>query len=154
MSASFVRTLLSALFLTAVVPAGSAMPSGPQPSATSHVVTIAADIARSCDDGAVLKRIISRFRHQVTHVPNLPDVHIVEFRRIHERRNKAATENWPIPRRYCGAKASMSDGRERDIWYLIEGGMGFATIGGDNVEFCVQGFDRWFVYNGRCRVVR
>ena len=31
--------------------------------------------------------------------------------------------------------------------------MGFASIG-DNVEFCVAGFDRWMVYNGRCRVLR
>ena len=35
----------------------------------------------------------------------------------------------------------------------IEEGMGFASIG-DNVEFCVSGFDRWMVYNGRCRVLR
>ena len=28
----------------------------------------------------------------------------------------------------------------------------FASIG-DNVEFCVSGFDRWMVYNGRCRVL-
>jgi hypothetical protein len=31
--------------------------------------------------------------------------------------------------------------------------MGFAGMG-DNVEFCVSGFDRWYVYNGRCRVLR
>ena len=31
--------------------------------------------------------------------------------------------------------------------------MGFVGIG-DNVEFCVSGFDRWMVYNGRCRVLR
>jgi capsid protein len=47
----------------------------------------------------------------------------------------------------------QSDGADRDIWYLIEEGMGFASIG-DNVEFCVSGFDRWYVYNGRCRVLR
>jgi hypothetical protein len=36
---------------------------------------------------------------------------------------------------------------------LIEGRMGFAGIG-ENVEFCVSGFDRWLVYNGRCRVLQ
>ena len=47
----------------------------------------------------------------------------------------------------------LSDGRKRSLWYLIEYGMGLASIG-DNVEFCVSGFDRWLVYNGGCRVLR
>ena len=59
----------------------------------------------------------------------------------------------PIGRRYCGAKVLLSDGQDRDIWYLIEEGQGFVGIG-DNVEFCVSGFDRWYVYNGRCRILR
>ena len=63
------------------------------------------------------------------------------------------SDNWPIGRRYCGATVALSDGHDRDIWYLIEEGQGFASIG-DNVEFCVSGFDRWMVYNGRCRVLR
>ena len=63
------------------------------------------------------------------------------------------SEDRPIGRRYCGATVILSDGHDRDIWYLIEEGMGFASIG-DNVEFCVSGFDRWYVYNGRCRVLR
>ena len=70
----------------------------------------------------------------------------------------------PIARRYCGATVELSDGRRRDIWYLIEERMGFATLldgfhlanetRGSNVEFCVAGFDRWMVYNGACRVLR
>ncbi len=109
--------------------------------------------AAACDNAEILARIQSKFRHQVTHVPHLPDVDIVEFRKIHQHRYIPFGEKRPIARRYCGATAELSDGRRRTIWYLIEDRMGFAGVG-DGVEFCVSGFDRWFVYNGRCRVVR
>jgi hypothetical protein len=107
---------------------------------------------RDCEDTGILSRITAKFRYQVRHVPHLPDVEIEEFRRIHQHRYIPFDEDQPIARRYCGATAMLSDGRKRDVWYLIEDGMGFASIG-DNVEFCVSGFDRWKVYNGRCRVL-
>ena len=106
-----------------------------------------------CSSASVLNRITSRFAHQVRHVPNLPQVAITDFQRIHEHRYEAADENHPIGRTYCGAKVTLSNGHDRDIWYLVEEGMGFASIG-NNVEFCVSGFDRWNVYDGRCRVLR
>jgi capsid protein len=105
-----------------------------------------------CANTGVLARISERFRYQVRHVPNLPDVEISDFRRIHEHRYEPKTEDSPIARRYCGATALLSDGHQRDVWYLIEYGMGLAGIG-NNVEFCVSGFDRWKVYDGRCRVL-
>jgi capsid protein len=117
-----------------------------------------------CATPSVLKRITGRFAYQVKHVPNLPDVAIEDFQRIHEHRYEPADENHPIARRYCGATVLLSDGSSRDIWYLIEERMGFATLldgfglanetRGSNVEFCVSGFDRWMVYNGACRVLR
>jgi capsid protein len=106
-----------------------------------------------CAEPWVLHRITTRFRYQVHHVPNLPDVEITDFQRIHEHRYLPAQEDHPIGRRYCGATVALSDGSDRDIWYLIEEGQGFASIV-DNVEFCLSGFDRWYVYNGRCRVLR
>ncbi|WP_315920319.1 hypothetical protein [Mesorhizobium sp. SP-1A] len=106
-----------------------------------------------CSQPWVLSKITHRFRHQVTHVPNLPLVDIVDFRRIQERRYEPASERWPIGRHYCRATAALSSGEERPVWYLIEEGQGFASIG-DNVEFCVAGFDRWMVYDGKCRILR
>jgi capsid protein len=106
-----------------------------------------------CAERGFLNTISERFNYQVRHVPNLPNVSIQDFRGIHEHRFLPVSEDWPISRRYCGATVVLSDGSHRDIWYLIEGRMGFAGIG-RNVEFCVSGFDRWFVYNGRCRVLR
>lgn len=110
-------------------------------------------VARECDDPGILSRIRSKFDHQVRHVPHLPGVAITDFRRIHQHRYLPAREKWPIARRYCGATAQLSDGRERYVWFLIENPMGYAGIG-NNVEFCVTGFDRWYVYSGRCRVLR
>lgn len=106
-----------------------------------------------CGDATVLKRISRRFDHQVRHVPHLPQVAITSFEGIHEHRYLASHEDRPIARRYCNATAWMTDGRSRQVWYLIEYGQGFAGIG-DNVEFCVSGFDRWNVYNGHCRILR
>jgi capsid protein len=114
---------------------------------------IYADDTGICGEAWVLRTITSRFRHQVKNVPHLPDVAITDFHRIHQHRYLPAQEEWPIGRRYCGATVALSDGDSRDIWYLIEEGQGYASIG-DNVEFCVSGFDRWMVYNGRCRVLR
>jgi hypothetical protein len=109
--------------------------------------------SRICGEAGVLSRITGKFRYQVTHVPNLPPVDIVDFRNIHENRYLPAYADRPIARRYCGATAYTSDGRSHPIWYLIEEGAGFAGLGG-NVEFCLLGFDRWHVYNGACRVLR
>jgi hypothetical protein len=109
--------------------------------------------ARACDDPLMLAAITDRFQTQAFNVLHLPNLRISELRGIHEHRYIPYEENRPIARRYCGATADFSDGRSRTIWYLIEDGMGFTGLG-DNVEFCVAGFDRWYVYNGRCRILR
>lgn len=106
-----------------------------------------------CANSAVRSTIQHRFRYQVTHVPQLADVDIVDFYGASQTRYHPATQNSPIARRYCRATARLSDGRDRTVWYLIEYGQGFAGIG-DNVEFCVSGFDRWNVYDSNCRVLR
>jgi hypothetical protein len=145
----FATTVLAAL-------ASLAAPLGAVPA------TFAADLSgyvydgndgSVCGEAWVLNRITNRFRYQVRHVPHLPDVDIVDFRGVHQNRYLPASEKWPIARHYCRAQVALSDGRDRSIFYLIERGQGFASMG-DNVEFCVSGFDRWMVYNGRCRVLR
>jgi capsid protein len=106
-----------------------------------------------CSRPWVLDRISHRFHYQVRHVPHLPNVEITDFQRIRLARSLPANERWPIGRTYCTARVTLSNGYDRNIAYLIEEGQGFASTG-DNVEFCVSGFDRWLVYNGRCRVLR
>lgn len=138
--------------LAALLSVGSVFIGGTASTQAADLAVYSAD-SGVCGKSWVLNRITSRFRHQVRNVPNLPDVSITDFQRIHEHRYEPSTESSPIGRRYCGATVVLSDGIDRDIWYLIEEGAGFASIG-NNVEFCVSGFDRWYVYNGRCRVVR
>ncbi|GAB1581667.1 phage portal protein [Phyllobacterium phragmitis] len=111
------------------------------------------DTGGICGDQRVLKTIVSRFSHQVTHVPNLPMVEISAFSDVHQKRFEPAQRPSEITRHYCGATAVLSDGEQRPVWYLVEEGQGFASIG-DNVEFCVSGFDRWNVYDSGCRVLR
>ncbi|MBX3595995.1 MAG: hypothetical protein KF874_00350 [Rhizobiaceae bacterium] len=142
------RGLLAAMMALAPIsvstPAMSADALYSAPSAYSGI----------CGTNGVLGRIKSRFSHQVRHVPHLPDVSILDFVNIHENRYEPAYEDSPIARQYCGATVVLSDGSQRDVRYLIEAGMGFAGLGGSNVEFCVSGFDRWFVYSGGCRILR
>ncbi len=139
--------------LSAMLAAASSMPVGRTFAADYIQPYQEAPGPGPCSDGWVLGTISSRFDYQVKHVPNLPQVSILEFHRIYQRRYEPASEDWPIPRVYCVAQVALSDGLSRDIWYLVEYGQGFASIG-DNVEFCVAGFDRWMVYNGGCRVLR
>ncbi len=59
----------------------------------------------------------------------------------------------PLARRYCAARAEMSDGRTRTLYYKIVEDGGFAGRCWE-VEFCVRGLDRWHVYDAACRTVR
>jgi len=154
------RSALSAL-VGAVLSAGATVAAR-----AADPISVSPD-GQPCAEQWVLKDIAKRFRYQVEHVPHLKQVEISAFDRVHEHRYIPADEDRPIARRYCGATVHLSDGDSRDIWYLIEEGQGFATLNAglgnvlpfrhvppDNVEFCVSGFDRWFVYNGACRVLR
>lgn len=58
-----------------------------------------------------------------------------------------------IPRRFCTARAMISDGKPRDVHFsLIEDG-GLAGLG-FGVEWCVVGLDRNWAYNPRCRMAK
>lgn len=58
-----------------------------------------------------------------------------------------------IPRRYCVARATMSDGRVRTVSYNIieRAGIIGATWG---VEWCVSGLDRLLYYAPDCKMAR
>ena len=130
-----------------------ALAGGASTVAAADLVAVSVEDPGVCGNNSVLNRITNRFRHQVRNVPHLPQVDIVDFYRVKERRFLPQGHRRPIERRYCHATAGLSDGRSRDVWYLIERPMGFVGIG-SNVEFCVSGFDRWHVYGGRCLSLR
>jgi len=106
----------------------------------------------ACDAPQVLSFIQKRF---VWTDQNLlkRGLAIDSIERVHRNRSRVGHEYWSIPRLYCHGTAHMNDGHKRQIWWLIEGGMGFAGIG-DNLEFCISGLDPLKVHGAWCRSVR
>ncbi len=144
------RRLFGAIIIAATASMGFGAPVA---QAADLVRGVYASDPGACADARVLSKIEHRFRHQVRHVPHLPDVQIVGYAGLGQKRFLPKSERHPISRRYCHGTVDLSDGRRRSMWYLIEDPMGFAGIG-SNVEFCISGFDRWLVYGGGCRVLR
>lgn len=134
-------SMIGAVTLLVVGMTGSAMAGG------SHTHE-----ASDCGNPAILKAVAKRFHHQ-SHTVHHDRLRIDIFDDVHEHRNLPAKELRPIARRYCGATAVLSDGQRKTLWYFIETQAGLAGIG-ENVEFCVAGFDKWNVYNANCRVAR
>ena len=104
-----------------------------------------------CHDEKVVKRIIRRFNWAEKHtwqrgfgldqVTNIRESSLNEYGIS------------PIPRRYCRGHAHLSNGRHPTVFFLIEGGQGFAG-NGFRVEYCVNGLDPWREFDGSCRVLR
>ncbi|MEM8540311.1 MAG: hypothetical protein AAGF25_05080 [Pseudomonadota bacterium] len=108
-----------------------------------------------CHDEKLLKRIMKRFRIQAREVHHNESLEIIGIHEIEQSRYlpQDVHKSRPIARRYCQGHVHLSDGKQRTIWFLVEGGTGFASYS-DNVEFCISGMDRWNVYNSACRVLR
>lgn len=109
--------------------------------------------ASVCSQQSVLKHIVSRFDYQVKHVPDMPMTAISSMGDIRLKRFEPKINPSQIARTYCDATAVMSDGKQRKVWYLVEERQGFVTLG-SNVEFCVDGYDKWYVYNASCSVLK
>jgi hypothetical protein len=80
------------------------------------------------------------------------DLQIVSFEHVRETALRPWAYN-AIPRRFCSARALVSDGRWRPVHYSIieDGGMIGANWG---VEWCVVGIDRNWAYNPACKMAR
>lgn len=59
----------------------------------------------------------------------------------------------PLARRFCSAKASLSDGTTRTVHYKVEEHAGFVGVSW-NVEACIWPLDKWHVYGAHCQTVR
>ena len=159
-------SLAGAIVLTSLVSQGAAQ---------AHEPYFRENGAAICDTPKLVKTIQGKFRTQAKRVHHRPDWEITGLSDIHEHRVEAQNVHAgrPIERRYCHATAHFNDHTSRTIWYLIEGGAGFAGFGGTwlgvkdktrnalgngplihNVEFCIEGLDRWNVYNNHCRTLR
>jgi hypothetical protein len=58
-----------------------------------------------------------------------------------------------LPRRYCTARAHMSDLKTRTVVYQIQERTGFAGYD-DSVEWCVVGLDRNLAYMPACSILK
>jgi hypothetical protein len=103
-----------------------------------------------CTDPGVSSRIISRFNWADKHTW-YRGVGISNIDGQYER-SVVAFGPYPIYRRYCRARAWLSNNTRHTVYYRIERGMGLAGTG-YKVEFCIAGYDPWRVYNGGCRVL-
>lgn len=104
-----------------------------------------------CGDPHVLERIMERFAWADTHT-------------WHQGLTMASLGNGRlsghpyfepgiIKRQYCMADATMSNSKRELVYFVIEFGQGFASIG-NYVDFCVLGLDPWRVHDEACRTVR
>ena len=115
-----------------------------------------------CHDPKVLHRIRYLFNEAEEDLWHR-GLTMVEVRAVRERAELTeprlgAHEERLIPRRYCTGTARLNDARRhthpnRTVFYLIEGGQGFAGTHYE-VFFCIVGLDPWRVYDGRCEVLR
>jgi hypothetical protein len=104
-----------------------------------------------CDYPGALGKIQSRFATKEGRFWN-SELKILGFEQVHE----VAFMPWAsgtIPRRFCTARAVVSDGKVRPIHYSIAEDTGIigATYG---VEWCVVGLDRNWAYNPSCKMAR
>lgn len=105
-----------------------------------------------CADGSVLSFIDQRFDYKASRYLQA-NLDILGFDRVSNTHVDYRDETHPIERVYCHAKVDMNDGRRRDLWYMIESGMGYAGLG-ERVRFCISGLDPWYVDGRQCRSVR
>ncbi len=138
-----------------------AAPSGMMlaaPSASAHevvpaekrILPFSSDLPL-CGDPSVLEKISIDFAVKEAKFWNSA-LTLVEYERI----APAAYRPWGtdlIPRRYCTATATTSDGLHHRVDYSVREDLGFLGVGW-GVEFCVQGLDRNAAYSPACRMAR
>lgn len=61
-----------------------------------------------------------------------------------------------IPRRFCQARAIMSDGHKRTVYYSVREALGSPGLGRTEwgIEFCVVGLDRDWGFAPLCKMAR
>ena len=104
-----------------------------------------------CDDGSVLASVSNKFSYYDARVIG-SGLAIATISNVRETRLRV---NGPslIPRRYCDATATLSNGRRSEVVYLIEAHAGFASIVW-NVQSCLPSFDPYRVYGAWCHSIR
>jgi hypothetical protein len=104
-----------------------------------------------CEDGSVMNKIQWRFAEKESQFWNSA-LQIVGFDSVREVSFRPG-HYAAIPRRFCQAKALISDGSRRSIYYGIGEDTGIIGVTW-GVEWCVVGLDRNWAYNPACKAAR
>lgn len=104
-----------------------------------------------CADTIVLERIMDRFAWAETKTWRRGFV--MAFLGNARSSGHPYAEPGIVKREYCMADSVMTDTSRRTVFYAIEYGQGFASVG-NYVDFCVLGLDPWHVHDEACRTVR
>jgi hypothetical protein len=105
----------------------------------------------ACDDGWALGRISGRFAEKEGRFW-VSDLAIVGFDQIREIALRPWGHNF-IPRRYCTARARLSNGVETTVNYSIAEDLGMIGMTW-GVDWCVVGYDRNLAFAPRCKMAR
>ncbi|MEM7696684.1 MAG: hypothetical protein AAF318_19730 [Pseudomonadota bacterium] len=103
----------------------------------------------ACDAPAVVKAAI-RFANRAEPSYRAPRVN--GFSPVRELSDTVFSPS-PLVRRYCVASVTLDNGDHVTANYFIEEDGGFVGIPW-TVYVCINGYDKWRVYDGRCRVAR
>jgi hypothetical protein len=105
----------------------------------------------TCSDSSVLGSVTSEFASRESTYWN-SGLSVTGYDRIKETALRPWGQNF-IPRRFCTARAIMSDGKTRQVSYSVRDRLGFATITWD-VDWCITGLDRHKGYAPECTMAR
>ncbi len=100
-----------------------------------------------CESPGILANIQSRFASTESRYWN-SNAQIIGFERVHQTGLRQHGIDL-IPRRTCEAMAVMADNRRLKLRYAIIEAYGLAGYG-NNVTFCLAGFDRNLTNGGDC----
>ncbi len=118
--------------------------------AEKRVIPYSSDLP-TCGDPSVLASVSNAFAEKEAKFWS-SDLTIVEYAQI----KPLAYRPWGldlIPRRYCTATATVSDGRRHRVDYSVREDLDFIGNGW-GIEFCLSGLDRNWAYSPACRMAR
>jgi len=131
----------------------AALPTPASALSPEHILRtiFADDSVPSCDQSVVIDTIRSKFETADARVLHAglalgPVDRIVQD-------YVGQNDPSPILRRYCIARATLSNGNQTTLYYLLEQDAGIFGVTW-NVEFCMLGYEPWHVHDGRCHTVR
>jgi hypothetical protein len=104
-----------------------------------------------CDQAHVLAKVTDKFAYYDAHIIG-SGLTVAGVDQISETKVDVDGPSL-IPRRYCNATATLSDGTRSELVYLIEFQAGFASIHW-GVQSCLPGYDPYRVYGASCRSIR